>query len=292
MDKALRCIISKLFAGLIITVLIFCIHACGTKNRESDRQAQELWFPELVLYCENGVSAPLDSICKQFERMYKCRITIQNGNIRNLVSIIADTQTGDLFIPDIRSGFDILREIQPNIIGDSLYIGTNTLVFIVPKGNPEGFNGDIISMQDEEYAVIIANPETSSLGSVTRQILSTAGVYSEVLNNSIALSVDNRGIIRRIHNGEASLGLDWISSFYYNGNIGKVDTVHLSIPDTRYDVYASVLKTSRYPGLAHTFLSMLNSPVGADIFRSHGIYRKSQLELQSNLIPEDGKSRN
>ena len=75
------------------------------------------------------------------------------------MSIIADTQTGDLFIPDIRSGFDILREIQPNIIGDSLYIGTNTLVFIVPKGNPEGFNGDIISMQDEKYAVIIANPK-------------------------------------------------------------------------------------------------------------------------------------
>src|SRR5690606_41878933 len=65
------------------------------------------------------------------------------------------------------------------------------------RSNPERFNGDIISMQDEKYAVIIANPETSSLGSVTRQILSTAGVYSEVLNNSIALSVDNRGIDRK-----------------------------------------------------------------------------------------------
>lgn len=292
MEKALRGILSKFFVGLMITIFIVFFLACGQKKRKSDRQVQETIVPELVLYCENGVSAPLDSICKQFERMYKCRITIQNGNIRNLVSIIADTQTGDLFIPDIRSGFDILREIQPNIIGDSLYIGTNRLVFVVSKGNPEGFGGDLTSMQEEKYAVIIANPETSSLGFVTKQILSYAGVYSEVLNNSIALSVDNRGIIRRIYNGEASLGLDWTSSFFYNGNIEKVDTISLNMPDTKYDVYASVLKTSRYPGLAHTFMSMLNSPVGTDIFKSHGIYRKSQLEFQSNVMPEDDKSRN
>lgn len=280
-----------------VLVLSMLLAACVDSQSEPADPAPA-YQPELIIYCENGVVAPIYEISQFFEARYNCKVTIQNGNVRNLTSMIHLSNKGDLFIPDTNYGFSLLRLLQPDIIRDSLYIGTNRLVYIVPKSNPEKFDGQIESVSQRQFAVIIANPETSSLGLKTKEILKNRAIYAEVINNIMTLSVDSRGLIRSIDKGEATLAIDWLSSYYYNSNRERVDTIHFLPPVPESDIYASVLNTSEKPGLAQTFLAVLSSPVAVDIFKAHGIEKKrsgliitSLSSTQNDTINEDNRIR-
>ncbi|MCA1744584.1 MAG: substrate-binding domain-containing protein, partial [Bacteroidales bacterium] len=254
---------------ILLTLLAACV-----KSNNAAKDPAPLHVPELIIYCENGIVAPIYEISQYFEIRYRCKVSIQNGNVRNLTSMISLANNGDLFIPDTNYGFSLLRERLPEIINDSLYIGTNQLIYIIPRGNPEKFDGQLESMGQKKYAVIIANPETSSLGHKTKEILKNKAIYSQVINNIMTLSVDNRGLIRSINGGEATLAIDWISSYYYNSNREKVDSMHFAPPIPESDIFASVLSTSKNPGLAQTFLAVLSSPQAVEIFKAYGIKKK------------------
>lgn len=90
----------------------------------------------------------------------------------------------------------------------------------------------------------------------------------------MTLSVDSRGLIRSVNSGEATLSIDWMSSYYYNSNQERVDTIHFAPPVPESDIYASVLSTSQNPGLAQTFLAVLSTPHAVEIFKAHGIEKK------------------
>lgn len=259
--------ISSIF--ILLTLLTSCVN-----HNHATKDPAPIYIPELIIYCENGIVAPIYEISQYFETRYRCKVTIQNGNVRNLTSMIDLANNGDLFIPDTNYGFSLLREKHPEILNDSLYIGTNRLVYIIPKGNPERFDGHIESMSQKKYAVIIANPETSSLGYKTKEILKSRDLYTEVINNIMTLSVDSRGLIRSVNGGEATLAIDWVSSYYYNSNKERVDTMHFEHPVPESDIYATVLSTSKNPGLAQTFLAVLSSPHAVEIFKAHGIEKR------------------
>jgi molybdate transport system substrate-binding protein len=259
--------ISSIF--ILLTLLTSCVH-----NNDATKDPAPLYIPELIIYCENGVVAPIYEISQYFETRYRCKVTIQNGNVKNLTGMIDLDNNGDLFIPDTNYGFSVLREKQPEIITDSLYIGTNQLVYIIPKGNPESFDGQMASLSQKKFALIIANPETSSLGNKTKEILKSRNLYAKVINNIMTLSVDSRGLIRSVNSGEATLSIDWMSSYYYNNNQERVDMIHFAPPVPKSDIYASVLSTSQNPGLAQTFLAVLSTPHAVEIFKAHGIEKK------------------
>jgi molybdate transport system substrate-binding protein len=276
----------KLIPGLIL--LSALLAACVNSQSETEGKTAS-YRPELIIYCENGVVAPIFEISQYFEERYNCTVTIQNGNVRNLASMINLSQKGDIFIPDTNYGFSLVRNEQPDIIRDSLYIGSNQLVYIVPKGNPERFDGLIESVSKRQFAVIIANPETSSLGLKTKELLKNRAIYAKVINNIMTLSVDSRGLIRSIENRKATLAIDWLSSYYYNSNRERVDTIHFLPPVPESDIYASVLRTSEKPGLAQTFLAVLSSPVAVEIFKAHGIEkRRSGLIITSLSSTKNG----
>ena len=254
-------------------ILLSLLTACAN-NKRANEEPITLYKPELIIYCENGVISPIYEISKYFEIRYSCKVTIQNGNVRNLTSMIDLTNDGDIFIPDTNYGFDLLSKKNKNIINDSLYIGTNKLVYMFPKGNLERFDGKLESLSQKKHAVIIANPETSSLGHKTREVLLSKDLYNQVINNIMTLSIDSRGLIQSIVNEEATLTVDWLSSYYDNNNSEKIDTMHFmpSVPDL--DIYASTLSTSKNPGLAQTFLAVLSSPQAVEILKNHGIEKK------------------
>lgn len=257
------------FLSLLILVLSGC--KGGVKT---DHQQTSAVVPELLIYCENGMVSPILEISNYFESQFKCKIRIHNDCSKNLIGLINYSQKGDLFIPDSYQAITKLSRANPQIIADSIYIGINQLVFIVRKGNPESFDGSLKSLSKRSHAVLLANPETSSLGFETRQLLQQNHFYDPVMSNVLALSVDSRGIIRSVINGEASVAIDWLSSYFYNSNRTSVDTINLQ---TNYEfprIYASVLRSSENPGLAQTFLATLSSGYGTEVFAKYGIQKR------------------
>lgn len=242
-------------------------------------------IPELVVYCENGMAAPIYELARQFEMRYACKVHIHNDNARNLLHTISNSSDGDLFIPDSEYGLDLLRQATPELLGTSLYLGSNRLIAMVPKNNPEAFQGKLSELADPRFALILANPESSSLGFHTRELLMQAGIYPEVIQNTMTLAADNRGLVRSIQRGEATLTIDWLSSYYYNSNQNYVDTVSLQGLYPEAHVYAALLAKPAHPGLAHTFLALLSSAETTELLSHHGLIRKRQVIQTQREIP-------
>src|SRR5690606_32828569 len=91
-----------------IFILLTQLAAC-VKSNNATKDPAPLQVPELIIYCENGVVAPIYEISQYFEIRYRCKVNIQNGNVRNLTSMISLSNNGDLFIPDTNFGFSLLR---------------------------------------------------------------------------------------------------------------------------------------------------------------------------------------
>ena len=217
---------------------------------------------------------PVLEISTYFETQYKCKVKIQNDCSKNLIGLINYSQKGDLFIPDSYQSLARLSKANPHIITDSLYIGVNQLVFIVKKGNPEGFDGSFLSLNNRNHAVLLANPETSSLGFETKKLLQESNVYAPVMKNALALSVDSRGIIPSVINGKASVAIDWLSSYQNNINNTSIDTIGINVNYEFPKVFASILKSTRNQRLAYSFLATISSGYGSEVFARHGIHKR------------------
>lgn len=260
--------------SLTLFLIIIFLSGCKQDGDKKISKHIEPETPELLIYCENGMVSPILEISNYFESQYKCKIRIHNDCSKNLIGLINYSQKGDLFIPDCYQAIASLSKSNPTIISDSLFIGVNKLVFIVKKGNPESFDGTLFSLCKKKHAVLLANPETSSLGFETKKLFKQKNIYDSIMTNVLALSVDSRGITRSVINGEASVGVDWLSSYYYNSNKILTDTICIN---TEYEiprVYASALRSSKNPGLARTFLATISSEYGSDIFAKYGIKKR------------------
>ena len=227
-------------------------------------------IPELLVYCENGLVSPISEISTSFEELYNCKVRIHNDCARNIINIINYSKKGDVFIPDCRTAISWIKQIDSLVVVDSLYIGMNQMVMIVKKDNPLLFSGKLESMAEPKYAVMLANPETSSLGYETMKLLIDNNIYNETMSNTMTLTVDSKGLKRSIINNEASVAIDWVTSYMGNEDNG-VDTFSIDKQNEQLMVYASVLRNSEYLGLAYSFMAVLTSPQSLDIFAKYGI---------------------
>lgn len=259
---------------LILLFFLISVQGCIFKEKRNAKEKKPA-HRELVVYCENGILAPVLEITKQFQADHDIEIRIQNDCSQNLISLLQFTRDADVFIPDTKHALEKLRRVQPDIFSDSIFLGFNPMVFLVAKGNPLKFNGNLNKLNDRRLSIILANPETSSLGYETQKLLSKNSLFDKIMrDNIVALSVDSRGLLKNVALGQAALSIDWLSSFKQNSNHLLVDTISLSVSNSLPEIYAASLTASENPLMAQAFLETLNSNFGAEIFRKYGIRKR------------------
>lgn len=262
---------------LIYISFIFILFACN-EGETKNEQAKEETIKEITIYCENAMLGPLMELKEQFEAGNSCTVKLHNDCSQNLSSLIQYTQKGDIYLPASSVGFKKLSNKSNAHILDSVFIGYNSLVVMAPKGNPSGYDGNIKTLIDKKHAVIIANPETSTLGSDTREFLVNKELYGDLILNVVALSTDSRGLIKSLKNQEAQLIINWESDIYNKGNRELVDI--FPIPEFQQapsEIYAGILSTSKNPELAQSFLDFATSEEGISVFRKYGFNRRKTL---------------
>jgi len=262
------------FVLLIFSVIFFaCKNEFKSKSANKKQKKQEL-----LIYCENAIAPPIYEIKKQFERDFNCKVTIQNDCVQNLIGLINYSNKGDIFIPSSIHAFNVLRKKTAEHLIDSVFLGYNSLVFMVHKGNPKKFNGDFSRLASDDYAVIIANPETSSLGYETRIILEKWKIYDDVLNHVIALTADSKGLIKSIKDKKADVVINFASTIYINGSRDFIDQIPFK-KDHFYEirVYAGILSTCSNTKLARTFMDYINNSYGTTVLNKYGFSKRKSL---------------
>jgi len=256
---------------LLFNILLI-ITSC-TRNSSNLASAERGAVPELLVYCENGMVSPIMEISAIFEAQYNCKVRVHNDCARNIINIINYSKKGDVFIPDSQSAISWLKQADSLIVIDSLYIGMNKMVVIVKKDNPSSFDGQLTSLTDPKHAVVLANPETSSLGFETMQLLIDNSIYNETMLNVMTLTVDSKGLLRSVVNDKASVAIDWLSS--YMGQEIEIETFDIYTENSNSMIYATLLKNSEYLGLAYSFMAALSSTQSSEIFAKYGIEKQN-----------------
>ena len=260
-----------------LTLILLLFHGCIRQAPEKPPQ-KSTNTDELVVYCENGVLQPVREISERFRTLHQVKVRIQNDCSQNLISLIQYTREADIFIPDTRQAIRKLHNVHPDLFSDSVFIGFNPMVFMVAKGNPLKFDGRFESVLDRRLGIILANPETSSLGYETETLLKNRSIFEPVMReNVVALSVDSRGLLKNVAMGQAALTIDWLSSYYQNNAHLLVDT--LSLPQTPHlpSIYAASLSESSHPAMSKAFLQILNSEFATETFRKYGIQKRPSI---------------
>jgi molybdenum ABC transporter molybdate-binding protein len=257
----------KIYRVSIITVLGFIL-LFGCINKSSDNAEP---VPDLVVYCENGILNPVREFTEYFEEKTGLSVAIYNDNARNLINQIHYRRDADIFIPDSRYALDNIRLASPDIVTDSVSLGYQTLVFIVLKGNPKNFDGTLASLTNPEYGVILANPESSTLGMVTGVMLSHYELFDPVMNSVLFLTSDSRGLIRNIDNNQASIAINWNSCIVNRDGNFTIEVIPIQAKYTHHQAIAVILNNAPHKENAAQYLKMLNSGAAKIIMQKYGI---------------------
>ncbi len=257
--------ITVIIVLMLVTLSSFLSQTAPAKAQASTEKK------ELLVYCGITMIKPMSEITAIIEKEENCRIIITKGGSGNLLRAIKVNQVGDLYFPG--SDSYIKTATNEGLIVESVNVGFNKAAIMVRKGNPKHITGDLENLANAEYAVVIGDPNSGSIGRETRKILDRRGIFENVCRNAQRLTTDSKDLVKAIKDGEADLVINWYATATWPENQGYVDTLPI---DERYAVKKQltlgILKYSKHPEIAKKVLKLASSPKGREIFNRYGLF--------------------
>jgi molybdate transport system substrate-binding protein len=202
------------------------------------------------------------------------RTTFNFAGSQQLASQIEQGARADVFASADQRWMDYVRE-RHLIMGTATEFVRNRLVVIVPRANPAG----IARLQD------LANPgikvvlaaDAVPVGRYSREALERLSrapgfqpdFAQRVLRNVVSQEENVRGVVAKVHLGEADAGIVYRSDVT-PATAGRVHVI--DIPD-RYNVIArypiALVRGGANPDAAGAFISFVLSPLGQRVLRDN-----------------------
>ncbi len=224
---------------------------------------------ELLLHCGITMVRPMTEIAQLFEKREKVKILIAQGGSEDLYQSAKKTGKGDWYLPGEPSYRD--KHIKEGLLGDFVNVGYNQMALVVQKGNPKQVKADPHEMLRKDLVVILGNADSGSVGQEAKSVLDGLGIYPKVVKASAFLSPDSRSLMNAMKKGEADLTLSWRASGLFADNAVKLDVIDLDPKIAKPQaLLLNLLKSSKQPELARSFMQLASGPEGQAIFRKHG----------------------
>jgi molybdate transport system substrate-binding protein len=251
--------IQKLISGFS---LLFMLFATPVAQAETAKQ-------EMLIYCGITMIRPMTEISRLFEQRENVKISLAQGGSEDLYQSLKKSGLGDLYLPGeptFRSKY-----LSEGLLGDVVTVGYNQLAIMVKKGNPKHVKGDVKELLRSDIATIIGNAESGSVGKETKDVLTAAGIYNKVLDVSIYLAPDSRGLNNAMKNGEADAILNWRATGFFPDNVKIVDVIDLNpklAPPQA--LLLNLLTFSKNKEQAKRFMQFTAGEEGQAVFRKFG----------------------
>ena len=226
---------------------------------------------ELLIYCGITMVHPMVEIAKIIETQEKCRIEILKGGSGHLYEVITSNRVGDMFLPGSAAFMEKIR--QEKIVNDTVVVGYNRAALMVQKGNPLKITPELRNLTDQRYAVVIANPDSCSIGRLCKQLLEDLNLYQTTLDNAVYMTTDSKDLIKAIKEKKADLALNWQAPAFWPENREAVEILPLDEKiAARHPLILGRLNFSKHPEIVKKFMQLAKSPEGQAIFRRYGFH--------------------
>lgn len=254
------------FKILMTCLIVLFVMGCDMRQYP---EPDSIYQRELLVYCGMTMIRPVMEISAILENEAGCKIKITYGGSGHIARSVKVNQIGDIFFPGRESYIKILEEYGS--ISKTSVIGHNVAGFFVQPGNPYHVTSDIKSLLNPALNIVIGSPDAGSIGKETERILRKADIFQDVVDNSLFMTTDSKGLVQAIKEKDADLVINWRALKYLPGNSDAMEFIPL--PENiviKQALIMGKLKYSQYPDLAEQFLMLATSERGQNIFKKYG----------------------
>ena len=227
--------------------------------------------PTLIFYCGITMVKPIKEIAKIIEKKYNCVIKISQGGSKDLYDSLKYARVGDLYLPgskDYRTS-----NLKDGLLLDGVKIGFNKAAIFVQKGNP--FNiSSLNSFVSEDYASILCNPKSGSIGKMTKNILISfkdKNFFNDAYDNAVEIGTDSRNLNRALIDKRADVTINWRSTAFWPENKKYIDIIEIKDKFApKKELVISLLSFSKNKKIAKAFMNFAASKDGQKIMNKYG----------------------
>jgi len=173
-----------------------------------------LWNPQkpvsvsspLIVYCAAGIKAPVETVAREYEKLFSVPIQLQYGGSQTLLASIEVSKRGDLYLPADDSYLAIARD--KNLIAETIPLARMHAMLAVKKGNPKHLSTfDDLLRPDIRLAQ--ANPDAAAIGKLTREALQKSGQWEAIKARTIVFKPTVNDVANDVKLGTVDAGVLW-----------------------------------------------------------------------------------
>lgn len=182
-----------------------------------------------------------------------------NAGSADLLQQLRDGAPGDVLITADRQTMD--AAVAAGVAADPQLVATNSLVLVVPKGNPAGVD----SIAELAGANLVICDEQVPCGKVTRTLASVNGAALA----PVSLEHSVTDVLGKVVSGEADAGVVYVTDAAAAGDAVEV----IEIPhaqEHRNELVAAVAATTDDRAGAEAFIDLLRSAGAKAVWAAHG----------------------
>lgn len=251
---------SKLLLTIFLTISVL-FTGCFEEEKKTKSK--------LLIYCGITMVKPMTVLAQRFEEKENIEIKITQGGSKDLYESLKASKVGDLYLPGSASYRK--NNIEEGLLGEFVFLGHNRASIVVAKGNPKGIKKDLKELTNPDLKVVLCNPESGSIGRMTKKVLTKVGINEEAFANAKFLTTDSRNLTKALKEKEADIVVNWHATTKWPENRDFVEAIEI---DERYapkkKLLLNSLTFSKNPELTKKFLEYASSEEGLAVFREYG----------------------
>jgi molybdate transport system substrate-binding protein len=221
----------------------------------------------LFVYCAAGIRAPVEEAARAYEDEYGVPVQLTYGGSETLLTNLAVSKRGDLYIPGDDSYIEKARE--KGLLDEDLPLARMTPVLAVRKGNPKGIHG-LQDLLDKEVTLAQANPEAAAVGMLTKKALEKAGKWEALKKRIRTDKLTVTDVANDVKLGTVDAGIVWDATVRQYG--GELEIVPLDeLRSVSSNINVGVLRSCERPASALRFARYLAArDQGLPLFEKKG----------------------
>ncbi|EMI16397.1 molybdenum ABC transporter, periplasmic molybdate-binding protein [Rhodopirellula maiorica SM1] len=213
----------SLLAGGSVIVFVICVALLFATD--GDRVSDgDLDSRPLMLYCAASNRAVMDKLIQDYQLEFQRRVHVQYGPSQTLLSSIAVSKTGDLFLPADDSYLKIAKQKQ--LVTQQFPIALMHAVVAVRKGNPLTISMFEDLLRDD-VRFVQASPEMAAIGKVTQGSLTRLGRWDDIDAATIGYRTSVNEVANDIEAGSADAGIVYDAVLHTYPNLSFVEVAEL-----------------------------------------------------------------
>lgn len=249
---------SRVLAVPAAAMLALSVAACGGETTDTSASSEA---PDAATELTVLGAASTRVLNEDLDELSGDSLTFVNAGSSALVQQLADGAPGDVFISADQKNMD--DAVEAGLVRDPKVVATNSMVLVVPKGNPAGIK-DVKDLENEDVKLVLCDKQVPC-GAVSDQL-----IEANSLNlNPVSLEHNVADTLGKVVSGEADAAFVYRTDAAAAGDaVEVIDIPHAD--EYPNSLVAGVVITTEHPEQAAALVELLGSDETAKLWEKYG----------------------